>query len=154
MTISIDSEKATEIETLGLQELENLAAFVLAKMFVHPESEAAISFVDEAQMEQLHLEWMNLPGATDVMSFPMDELTPGTPEALSGPGVLGDVVVCLPVAKTQAQAAGHDLMTEVKVLITHSLLHLLGYDHDNPIAEAEMFSLQAQLLHDFAAESA
>ena len=60
-------------------------------------------------MEQLHLQWMDLPGPTDVMSFPMDELTPGTAEAPVTEGALGDVVVCPAVAAAQAAEAGHSL---------------------------------------------
>ncbi|WP_279586794.1 rRNA maturation RNase YbeY [Canibacter zhoujuaniae] len=137
----------------GLSEksLTALVELVFREMHVHSDSEVSISFVDETEMERLHLEWMDLPGATDVMSFPMDELTPGSPAQPAGPGVLGDVVVCLPVAAEQADAAGHSLASEVAMLVTHSLLHLLGFDHHTPLEEAEMFKLQRSLLESFAA---
>lgn len=144
-------DTAAGIDTARLKALGEL---VLARLWVHPDSEVVVSFVDTAEMERLHIEWMNLQGATDVMSFPMDELRPGTPEALSGPGMLGDVVVCLPQAAEQAEAAGHTLQQEVELLFTHSLLHLLGYDHDSPVAEQAMFGLQQQLVQDFAVVTA
>ncbi|MBB4071669.1 rRNA maturation RNase YbeY [Leucobacter sp. OH2974_COT-288] len=152
MTIAVAEVPENYRGELQAEALCALTAFVLRQLYVDPLSEVAITFVDEAEMEQLHLDWMQLPGATDVMSFPMDELRPGTAEHLAGPGMLGDVVVCLPVAAAQAEAAGHPLQAEVQLLVTHSLLHLLGYDHDNPLAEAEMFGLQRQLLADYAAE--
>lgn len=151
MSVEVVTETDQDLSNLNLQRLTELAAFVLERQYVHPDTEGAISFVSEAEMERLHMEWMQLPGATDVMSFPMDLLTPGTPDNLQSPGMLGDVVVCLPVAATQAQAADHSLQTEVELLITHSLLHLLGFDHDTPTAEAEMFALQRLLLTEFTA---
>ncbi|MBT1035056.1 rRNA maturation RNase YbeY [Canibacter sp. lx-45] len=129
--------------------LPELVKYAFTKLFLDPATEVAITFVDAAEMERLHLAWMNLAGPTDVMSFPMDQLVPGTAGQLTPPGVLGDIVVCFDVAKDQALAADHELQTEVRMLITHSLLHLVGYDHDTPVKEAEMFGLQRQLLAEF-----
>ena len=127
-------------------EFAHLAAFVLEKMHVAPEAELAILFVDEAAMEELHLKWMDEPGPTDVLSFPMDELRPGTPERQTPAGLLGDIVVCPTVAARQAQAAGHSAEEEMLLLTTHGILHLLGYDHAEPDEHKEMFGLQAELL--------
>lgn len=137
---------------INTQRLEQLAAHIADKLWLDPLCETAISFVNAHTMEQLHLEWMQLPGPTDVMSFPMDKLTPGTPQQPAGPGLLGDVVVCVEVASKQAQAAEHSLQQEVELLVTHSLLHLLGFDHDNPASKAHMFGLQKELLAGFYAQ--
>ena len=134
-------------------EFAHLAAFVLEKMHVAPEAELAILFVDEAAMEELHLKWMDEPGPTDVLSFPMDELRPGTPERQTPAGLLGDIVVCPTVAARQAQAAGHSAEEEMLLLTTHGILHLLGYDHAEPEEEKEMFALQRQLLLTFLSKS-
>ena len=149
MSVEIVNEAGLE---LGIDEkrLQRLAAFVLESLHVHPNSELGVTLVNEAAIEQLHLQWMDEPGPTDVLSFPMDELRPGRLEATTPAGVLGDVVICPQVAQIQAQAAGHDLATEISILLTHGLLHLLGFDHVTPEEEAEMFGLQRDLLLAFS----
>jgi probable rRNA maturation factor len=102
-------------------------------------------------MTELHIKWMDEPGPTDVLSFPMDELRPGSDENPAIEGVLGDIVVCPQVAGKQALAAGHETINEILLLVTHGMLHLVGFDHAEPEEEAEMFSLQKQLLADFFA---
>ncbi len=67
------------------------------------------------------------------------------------PGVLGDVVLCPQVAQRQAQDAGHSRDDELALLLTHGILHLIGYDHAEPEEHAEMFGLQARLLAEWVA---
>jgi probable rRNA maturation factor len=105
-------------------------------------------------MESLHLKWMDEPGPTDVLSFPMDELRPGTEDREPDPGLLGDVVLCPVVARSQADAAGHSTDDELQLLCTHGILHLLGYDHAEPDDEREMFGLQRDLLRAWRGDSA
>ena len=79
------------------QMLIDVASFAMRSMDVHPDAEATITLVDEATMADLHVRWMDLEGPTDVMSFPMDELTPGggRPDAdMPGPAMLGDIILC------------------------------------------------------------
>src|SRR5690606_30099205 len=121
------------------QQLQSLAAFVLESLHVHPQTELGISLVDEAAIERLHVQWMDEPGPTDVLSFPMDELRPGRIDHPTPAGLLGDVVICPQVAQVQAEAAGHELAMEIRVLLVHGMLHLLGFDHAVPDEEAEMF---------------
>ncbi|MBY0688623.1 rRNA maturation RNase YbeY [Microbacterium marinilacus] len=148
MVIDINNESAVEIDESVLLRLtqENLAA-----LHVSPDAEVAIVLVDEGAMEQLHLQWMDEPGPTDVLSFPMDELRPGTEDQPTPPGLLGDIVLCPQVAESQAETAGHSTMDELILLTTHGLLHLLGYDHAEPDDEREMFGLQRELIAAFAA---
>jgi probable rRNA maturation factor len=94
---------------------------------------------------------MDLPGPTDVMSFPMDELRPGRDGVEPEEGMLGDIVLCPSVAAKQAADAGHATEEELLLLTTHGILHLLGYDHAEPEEEREMFELQRQLLLTFLA---
>ena len=110
-----------------------------------------VSTVHPYAMEALHVQWMDEPGPTDVLSFPMDELRPGTEDVPTPPGLLGDIVLCPQVAETQAQAAGHSTLDELLLLTTHGLLHLLGFDHAEPDEEREMFGLQRELLLGFVA---
>ncbi|WP_336651099.1 MULTISPECIES: rRNA maturation RNase YbeY [unclassified Leucobacter] len=147
MSVEINNESGVEVEESRLQ---RLAAFVLESLHVHPDTELGVMMVDESAIERLHVQWMDEPGATDVLSFPMDELRPGRIDARTPAGLLGDVVICPQVAEVQAEAAGHDLQQEMAVLLTHGMLHLLGFDHAVPDEEAEMFGLQRDLLLSFA----
>ena len=148
MTIEIRNETTAVVDE---REFVELARFVIEAMHLHPATEMSILFVDEDAMEKLHVQWLDLPGPTDVMSFPMDELTPGSEGEEPEPGMLGDVVLCPTVAAKQAATAGHALEEESLLLTTHGILHLLGYDHGQPEEEKEMFELQRQLLLTFLA---
>ncbi|NYI41066.1 rRNA maturation RNase YbeY [Demequina lutea] len=147
----IDVNNETDAE-LDEAEFAALAAYVLGEMHVAPDAELAILFVDEAAMEELHVKWMDEPGSTDVLSFPMDELRPGTSDLPTPAGLLGDIVVCPAVAARQAKNAGHSAEEEMLLLTTHGILHLLGYDHAEPDEEKEMFELQRRLLLTFLAQ--
>ncbi len=148
MTIEITNESGVEVdETVLLR----LTAHNLAELNVSAEADVAILLVDEGAMESLHVQWMDEPGPTDVLSFPMDELRPGTEDTPTPPGLLGDIVLCPQVAETQAKTAGHPLVEELILLTTHGLLHLLGFDHAEPDDERVMFGLQREILIGFRA---
>src|SRR6478609_2085518 len=146
MSIEVNNETGYDCDE---HELVRISRYVLDELRVHPQAELSIVLVDEAAMERLHVQWMDLPGPTDVMSFPMDELRPGSEDAEPEPGLLGDVVLCPSVAAQQATQAGHTTEEELLLLTTHGILHLLGYDHAEPEEEAAMFELQRQLLLTF-----
>ena len=123
-------------------EIKKLLEFSIKELGLHPECELSLAFINDTEMEELHIKWMNLPGSTDVMSFPMDELRPNDPE----PGILGDIVISPVFARAQAERAGHSFEHEVKILAAHGLLHLLGYDHQELDEEKVMFALQEDLV--------
>ncbi|TGO04377.1 rRNA maturation RNase YbeY [Serinibacter arcticus] len=148
MSTEISNESAHVVDEV---EFAALARYVLDQMHVHPQAELSIIFVDVPAMTELHVRWMDEPGPTDVMSFPMDELRPGSETAPSAEGMLGDVVVCPEVAATQAREAGHSAQEEMLLLVTHGILHLLGFDHAEPEEREEMFTLQRTLLLTFLA---
>jgi probable rRNA maturation factor len=132
--------------------LASVARFSLDAMHVNPAAELSILVVTEEVMSELHERWMDEPGPTDVLSFPMDELVeesrrPDAPD--TGPALLGDIVLCPDFAKAQARKAGHTLADEMHLLTVHGVLHLLGYDHAEPEQEREMFGLQNRLLSDW-----
>lgn len=143
MTIEINNESTVDIDET---KLHHLASYVLEELNVHPDTDLAVLLIDEDGMTKLHEQWMGEPGPTDVLSFPMDELRPGRPDAQTPAGLLGDVVICPQIAAIQADAAGHSLLNEMFVLLTHGMLHLLGFDHAEPVEEHEMFALQNRLL--------
>jgi probable rRNA maturation factor len=146
MSIEISNETAIEVDTDSVLRLAN---FVRDELKLHPAIDLGIIFVDEDPMAELHVKWMDEPGPTDVLSFPMDELRPGSDLVPSPEGVLGDIVVCPQVAIRQAETAGHPMMNEVLMLVTHGMLHLVGFDHAEPEEEREMFGLQRELLEKF-----
>lgn len=148
MSVDVLNECGYAVDEL---ELVACARYVLDRMRVHPDADLCLTLVDEAAMEVLHTQWMDLPGPTDVMSFPMDELRPGREGEAPDEGVLGDVVLCPSVAERQAAEAGHAPIEELLLLTTHGILHLLGYDHGEPAEEQEMSELQRQLLLTFLA---
>jgi probable rRNA maturation factor len=134
--------------------IASVARHALDAMHVNPAAELSILAVTTEVMSELHERWMDEPGPTDVMSFPMDELTeesrrPDAPDM--GPALLGDIVLCPEFAKAQARQAGHTLSDELHLLTVHGVLHLLGYDHGEPDEEREMFALQNKLLTDWRA---
>lgn len=118
------------------------AAFALDKMGIHPDSDLGITLVDEDEITQLHVQWMDLPGPTDVLSFPMDEIKPFS--AAQGPGIVGDIVLCPEFAAKQA--VNHSVADEISLLTIHGVLHLLGFDHAEPDEENAMFTLQDETL--------
>jgi probable rRNA maturation factor len=146
MSIEINNESGVDVDEAAVQ---RLMTYALDQLHVHPDADLAIVFVDEAAMEALHVQWMDEPGPTDVLSFPMDELRPGSDEEITPAGLLGDIVVCPQVAAGQAETAGHGLLDEILLLTTHGLLHLLGFDHAEPAEEKEMFGLQRDILVGF-----
>ncbi|WP_270887697.1 rRNA maturation RNase YbeY [Pedococcus sp. 5OH_020] len=148
MSVDVLNETDHRLDEL---ELVALSRYVMKEMRVHPGADLCLRLVDEAAMEVLHVQWMDLPGPTDVMSFPMDELRPGREGEEPAEGVLGDIVLCPSVAARQAAEAGHATEEELLLLTTHGILHLLGYDHAEPEEEREMFELQRQLVLTFLA---
>lgn len=148
MSIEINNESAVSVDEVRVLAL---STFALDYMHLHPDTDLAIVFVDEPAMEVLHIQWMDEPGPTDVLSFPMDELRPGSEGQLTPAGLLGDIVVCPQVAATQAETAGHETINEILLLTTHGILHLLGFDHAEPEEEKEMFGLQREILEAFYA---
>lgn len=147
MSIEVSNESGLAADELRLVAL---ARQVLEAMRIHPLAELSILLVDEGEMANLHERWMDEPGPTDVLSFPMDELRPGRvdvdPDDDTEPGMLGDVVLCPAVADRQGREAGHSTQDELELLCTHGILHLLGFDHAEPDEEREMFGLQRKLL--------
>ncbi|WP_019816364.1 rRNA maturation RNase YbeY [Saccharomonospora saliphila] len=150
MSIEIANESGVDVDETSIVAA---ARFALDRMEVSPLAELSVSLVTLEVMEQLHVRWMDLPGATDVMAFPMDELETGRrPDSGEiSPALLGDIVLCPEFARGQARTAGHSLLDELHLLTVHGVLHLLGYDHAEPEEEREMFGLQNRILGDFRA---
>jgi len=146
--MSIEMSNETEFP-VDESRIYKLAEFAMDRMHLHPNTDLYMRFVDLATMEELHIRHMDEPGATDVLSFPMDELVPGDNLSVAPEGILGDIVICPDFAAAQAEKAGHPAINEMLLLTTHGILHLLGFDHAEPEEEKEMFGLQNQILKEF-----
>jgi probable rRNA maturation factor len=148
--IEIANESGTAIHEASIVAA---ARFAMDRMGVSPLAELSVLLVGTGVMAELHQRWMDQPGPTDVMAFPMDEpddgglLAGGRPDSpVGGPALLGDIVLCPEVATEQAREAQHPVADELEMLCTHGILHLLGFDHADPDEHATMFGLQDRLL--------
>ena len=142
MRIEIDNDSGRDIDEASIK---SVADFVMNQMGLHPDCELAIRLVDLDEMSDLHMQWMDESGPTDVLSFPMDELSPNS--APEGPGMLGDVVLCPDYAE---QNGKQSLEKELLLLTVHGVLHLMGFDHRQSDEEKIMFKLQQDLLNEWA----
>lgn len=128
--------------------MHSLIDYGIEYLELNPECEISLTFVDVTEMEELHIKWMDEPGPTDVLSFPMD--MPETPgEAVT----LGDIVIAPAVAAQQASDAGHSTEHEIYILATHGLLHIVGYDHADPDEERVMFALQEKIVKEWSQQA-
>ena len=129
------------------KEVVALLDFGITYMELHAECEISLTFVGVQEMEELHIKWMDEPGPTDVLSFPMD-----LPEKKGDVVTLGDIVIAPVVAEKQALTAGHSTDSEIYILAVHGLLHILGYDHADPDEEKVMFALQEKIVKEWKAQ--
>lgn len=98
--------------------------------------EVSVSFVDNDQIRKLNHKYRNIDMPTDVLSFPLSENGKYDYNPDTGAKMLGDIVLSMERAQTQAEDFGHSIQREVGYLVAHSMLHLLGYDHETNGLEA------------------
>jgi probable rRNA maturation factor len=122
----------------------SLLTYAYGRLELHPDCDLNLTFIDDKEMQELHIKWMDLPGSTDVLSFPMD-----MPESGDDPVTLGDIVISPRFAEDQATKAGHSINHEIFILATHGLLHILGYDHEDIEDESVMFALQETIVSEW-----
>jgi probable rRNA maturation factor len=146
--VSIEFANETDFELVEHHYLR-LLNFLIKQLELHPKSEVGLVLVSEESIAELNQQWLGEAGPTDVLSFPIDEVAPFGRWLGAEPGVLGDIVLCPSYASRQAAAKGVTAESEFELLVTHGMLHLVGFDHDEPEAEREMFDLQDRLLSEF-----
>ena len=147
MSIDIANESSVDIDE---KDLVDQAAFMLRRLHINPAAELSIMLVDEVVMSNLHEEYMDEPGPTDVLSFPMDELRPLNPGEQSQAGILGDLVFSPDYILRQSQNQNVLFEEELDLLVVHGVLHCLGFDHQEEIEHKEMFDLQREILEALA----
>lgn len=136
--ISNEQEKIPYSEVFEKIIKENVEKTLEFESF-EKDAEVSVTFTDNERIKELNSEYRNIDRETDVLSFPMDEN--------GEDGVLGDIVISLEKAKQQSEEYGHSLEREVAFLCVHSVLHLLGYDHETSEEdEKEMFGKQEKIL--------
>ena len=149
--IDINNESGIEADELGLVALTR---FALDRLRIHPQAEVSIMLVDETTMSDYHVRFMDEPGPTDVLSFPMDELRPPKEDEEPPLGLLGDIVLCPSVTAKQAADNGRTTEEEAEYLLVHGVLHLLGFAHAEPEEKVVMFDLNDQIIAAWSARKA
>ena len=146
MNIELSNESKSIVDE---DALKSIAEFAMTHMGLAADCDLEITVVEEDEMSELHVEWMDLAGPTDVLSFPIDELSPHSGES----GLLGTIVLCPTFAQAEISRQGltHPLQHELELLTVHGVLHCLGFDHRDAEEENTMFGLQNQILADWRA---
>ena len=121
--------------------LERAAREALTHESYSLESELSIILTDDARLHELNLNYLGVDAPTDVLSFPASETDPET-----GGRYIGDILISVPRAEAQAQAAGHPLEAEVQLLVVHGVLHLIGHDHAEAEEKGRMWKAQTEIL--------
>ena len=145
MTIEVTNTSGQLVPTT---EIISLMTHAMNALELNPDCDLNIAFVEDDYMTELHIKWMDEPGTTDVLSFPMD-----MPEEPGQAVTLGDIVISPVVAAAQALQQGHSTEHEIYILATHGLLHIIGYDHADAADEKIMFELQEKIVNDWEMRS-
>jgi probable rRNA maturation factor len=135
LTLSLHDEQGVVIDTQRLRDVALRAAAGEGAT-----GEISITLVDAARIAELNARYLDGEGPTDVLSFPLDGLVSSPPGDGEPPVLIGDIVLCPEVAVAQAPPGPGGVVSELDLLVTHGVLHLLGYDHDSEEAAAAMRS--------------
>lgn len=131
-----NNQKEVKIPTGVRMLVRRCCHAVLVQENFEGSAEISVTFVNDAQIQELNKLHRNIDKATDVLSFPLGENGEYDVNLETGAKVLGDIVISMERAVAQAEEYGHQLQREVAFLTVHSMLHLLGYDHVNGGLEA------------------
>lgn len=149
MVVDFTNSFGEEFDWLD-ERYNHLASITFKMLDVQTNYEIDVSLVDDETIHQINRDYRNVDRVTDVISFAFnDDKNPAdiilNPEV---PRMLGEILICLPQAKRQAEQIGNTIERELSFLFVHGLLHLLGYDHMKPEDEAVMFPLQDKILEE------
>ena len=146
MSVFLANEQSEELDP---GPLHNLAELVLAQEGYPEETELTLLLVDEEEMTGYNERFLIRNGPTDVLAFPVEELLPGVvPEHdPNGPPIMiGDVIIAPSYVRRQAGDFGVTFEDEMALMVTHGILHLLGYDHEEHVAAERMERRESDLL--------
>jgi len=147
MQVLFDNPFGPEYDVYG-ERYERLAEVTASLLKIREDFEVDVSLVDKEEIHGINRDYRGVDRPTDVISFAFldDKCALGKIKPGEAPRMLGEILICLDVAKEQAERYGHPLSRELRFLFAHGLLHLLGYDHQTPEGEKEMFPLQEKIL--------
>lgn len=137
----VDFRETALLERAALLALETAAPLNPDLQTDTVNGDITIVLTDDRQLHELNLDYLGVDAPTDVLSFPASETDPET-----GSAYLGDIILSVPRAAAQAQAAGHPVEAEAQLLVVHGTLHLLGYDHATEEEKTIMWAEQAKVL--------
>jgi probable rRNA maturation factor len=124
--IDVDNSSNFSIDEVNVK---NYVKQILQILKVNTKSDVSILFVNEDEMTKQHVRWMNEPGPTDVMSFPMDNIVLQDSKLRKKQAILGDIIICPGVALKDSKKQGINPAYHLVFLLAHGILHLLGQDH-------------------------
>ena len=140
--VQVDDPYLAEVDTVDLSRA--VASVLLAEGCAA--GQVTVVLTDDEAVAALNHQYRGDPGPTDVLSFSNQEPAPGFVSPPDVPLYIGDIIIALPFTRRQAAELGRPLADELRMLVVHGTLHLLGYDHDEPDSEARMWSRQEQIL--------
>lgn len=138
-----------QTEEVGLSDLHSLAHLVLREEGYSNQVEVTLIFVSESEMAAYNERFLDRSEPTDVLAFPVEELMPGVvpdTDPHGPPLMLGDVIVAPGYVRRQAESYGVEFEDEMALMVTHGILHLLGYDHVDDEEAERMESRERELL--------
>lgn len=138
-----------QTDQVGLSDLHFLAQLVLREEGYSDEVEVTLIFISESEMSAYNERFLDRSGPTDVLAFPVEDLLPGVvPETdpQGPPLMLGDVIIAPGYVRRQAESNGVGFDDEMALMVTHGILHLLGYDHVEDEEAERMEARERELL--------
>jgi len=142
--INVDFNGPPDNDLIGVIEKAALATF--NQQHISKPVSVNVLISDNQFLRKLNNKYRGYDRATDVLAFPMDENMAGLE------GHVGDIAISLEAARKQAQEAGHSVNSELKLLVIHGFLHLLGYDHENEDDKKEMWAAQTSIFNKISSE--
>jgi probable rRNA maturation factor len=132
---------STETQSIAPALLKKAALAALEHQRVPKPFDMTVLLAGDSHLQELNREYLGIDAPTDVLSFPSGELDPET-----GKKYLGDIIISVPRATQQAEAAGHTPEAETQLLVVHGVLHLLGHDHARVEDKTRMWQAQGEIL--------
>lgn len=147
-------EYQPEISEKRLLTLEALLAVAAEHVSLEESVELSVTFMSDDSIQKYNQQYRNIDRATDVISFAMEDIEHDVYDVIDWhvvdePRILGDILISIDRVQEQAKRYGHSFERELGFLVVHGFLHLLGYDHQTPEEEKEMFGLQHEILEAF-----
>lgn len=140
MTVLLDFP-ANSTKQIDQAQIESTVQATLDHQRISTKSDLTVAIVDDARIQQLNRDFLGVDAPTDVLAFPAGHIDPDTNQSY-----LGDVIISYPAASRQAEQAKHPTSDEIRLLVVHGVLHLIGHDHLKPEEKSKMWSAQNEIL--------